>query len=79
MGVCVCVFEIKLWFYFTGEPEGELASEQHDTDETPAAQDLMEEEEDVPLSRRSPSPLSQEDSEVGGARSRRQEEEEGSE
>lgn len=70
---------VKLSLCLTGEPEGELASEQPDTDEAPPAQDLTEEEEDVPLSRRSPSPLSQEDSEVGGARIRRQEEEEGSE
>ncbi|XP_041936783.1 endoplasmic reticulum junction formation protein lunapark-B isoform X4 [Alosa sapidissima] len=59
----------------TGEPEGELASDQHDTVEAPPTQDVMEEEEesDVPVSPRSPSPMSQEDSEAGGARSRRQE------
>ncbi|XP_062383748.1 endoplasmic reticulum junction formation protein lunapark-B isoform X1 [Sardina pilchardus] len=59
----------------SGEPEGDLASDQHNTAEATPTQDVMEEEEesDVPVSRRSPSPVSQEDTEVGGARSRRQE------
>ncbi|XP_031414095.1 endoplasmic reticulum junction formation protein lunapark-B isoform X1 [Clupea harengus] len=64
----------------TGEPEVEMSSDQHDTDEAPSTQEVMEEEEeeesDVPLSRRSPSPMPQEESEVGGTSSRRQEEEE---
>jgi len=63
-----------------GEQELEDAQEQliHDTEEATPSQEVIEEGEgsNRPPSRRSPSPGSQEDSGVGGVRSRRQEEEE---
>ncbi|KAL2087877.1 hypothetical protein ACEWY4_016705 [Coilia grayii] len=62
----------------TGEQELEDAPEQHDTNEALPSEEVMEEKEgsDMSPSRRSPSPPSQEDSGVGGVKSRRPEEEE---